>query len=99
MMQYLRDTDHEAYLLLTECGLASRAEIEMPEKKFIGPCTECRYMKSNTLEDILRVLKNPDPDDVVEVDESVRDGALACIENMFKYAEMAPSSDPCPSCE
>ncbi|MFT5241289.1 MAG: quinolinate synthase [Kiritimatiellia bacterium] len=94
MMQYLQDTDYEAYLLLTECGLASRAEIAMPDKKFIGPCVECRYMKSNTLEDILRVLKQPDDDDRVEIDASVRDGALACIENMFKYAEMKSSDAP-----
>ncbi len=89
MMQYLRDTDYEAYLLLTECGLAARAEVEMPDKHFVGPCTECRYMKSNTLQDILRVLQQPDPDDVIEIDAHVRDGALRCIENMFTYAEMA----------
>ncbi len=97
MMQFLHDTDHEAYLLLTECGLAARAEIEMPDKHFVGPCTECRYMKSNSLEDILRVLKNPDDDDRIEIDPSVREGALNCIENMFKYAEM--KSSDIPSCE
>ena len=88
MMQYLRETDAEAYLLLTECGLAGRAQVEMPEKQFIGPCVECRYMKSNTLEDILRVLKNPDPEDRIEIEPGIREGALNCINAMFTYAEM-----------
>ncbi|MDA0991093.1 MAG: quinolinate synthase NadA [Verrucomicrobia bacterium] len=88
MMNYLRQTDDEAYLLLTECGLAGRAQVEMPHKSFIGPCVECRYMKSNRLEDILRVLKNPDPDDIVDISDAVSDGALRCIEAMFHYAEM-----------
>ena len=88
MMQYLRETDDEAYLLLTECGLAGRAQVEMPEKKFIGPCVECRYMKSNTLEDILRVLKNPDDEDRIEIEPAIRERALNCINAMFTYAEM-----------
>lgn len=87
MMTYLRETDAEAYLLLTECGLAGRAQVEMPDKTFIGPCLECRYMKSNTLEDIRRVLVAPDPEDRVAIDPAVRDGALRCIDAMFHYAE------------
>lgn len=89
MMQYLRETDAEAYLLLTECGLAGRAQVEMPKKIFIGPCVECRYMKSNSLQDILRVLRNPDSEDRIEIDGEVREGALRCINAMFRYAEMA----------
>ena len=88
MMQYLRETDDEAYLLLTECGLAARAQVEMPHKEFIGPCAECRYMKSNRLEDILRVLKHPDDEDRIEIDADVRKRALLCINAMFTYAEM-----------
>lgn len=87
MMQYLRNTDYEAYLLLTECGLAGRAQVEMGHKKFIGPCLECRYMKSNQLEDILRVLKDPDEGDRIEIDFDISKRALACINEMFAYAE------------
>ena len=46
----------------------------------------CKYMKSNTLQDILRALKNPLPKDRVVLDESVRLRALKTIEAMFKYA-------------
>ena len=44
-------------------------------------------MKSNTLADILRVLKNPAARDHIRMDESVRLKALKCVEAMFRYAE------------
>jgi quinolinate synthase len=88
MMNYMReDKTGSAYLLLTECGLAGRAQAEMPGKTFIGPCLECRYMKSNSLEDVRRVLIDPEPEDIVEVSAEVREGSLRCIDQMFKYAE------------
>ncbi len=88
LMDYLRDDlSGSAYLLLTECGLAGRAQVEMPGKTFIGPCLECKYMKSNSLEDIRRVLVNPEPEDIVDVSPDVREGSLRCIDAMFRYAE------------
>jgi quinolinate synthase len=88
LMDYLRDDESgSAYLLLTECGLAGRAQVEMPQKTFIGPCVECKYMKSNSLEEIRRVLLHPEPEDVIDVSPEVREGSLRCIDAMFKYAE------------
>jgi len=88
LMDYMRrDASGSAYLLLTECGLAGRAQVEMPGKTFIGPCLECKYMKSNSLEDIRRVLVSPGPEDIVEVSPEVREGSLRCIDAMFHYAE------------
>ncbi len=88
LMDYMRkDESGSAYLLLTECGLTGRAQVEMPEKAFIGPCFECKYMKSNSLEAIKRVLVNPDPEDIVEISDEVREGSLRCIDAMFYYAE------------
>ena len=88
LMETMRkDETGNAYLLLTECGLAGRAQAEMPGKTFIGPCLECKYMKSNSLEDIRRVLTDPEPEDIVEVSPEVREGSLRCIDAMFHYAE------------
>ena len=88
LMDYMRqDKTGSAYLLLTECGLAGRAQVEMPGKVFIGPCLECRYMKSNSLEDVRRVLLNPEPEDIIEISPEVREGSLRCIDAMFRYAE------------
>jgi quinolinate synthase len=71
--------------MLTECGLSARLQQEFPDKKLVGSCTLCRYMKSNTLENILRVLKNPTPLDFVRIDEETRLKAHKSIEAMFKY--------------
>jgi quinolinate synthase len=48
-------------------------------------------MKSNSLEDILRVLKAPEPSDKVIIKEAVRQKALKSLEAMFEYAEAQPS--------
>lgn len=85
MLGYMRQTESKEFLMLTECGLSSRLQSEFPDKKLVGSCTTCRYMKSNTLEDILRVLKNPLPKDRVVIAEDVRLRALKSLEAMFHY--------------
>lgn len=87
MLDYMRETDSKEFLMLTECGLSSRLQVEFPDKKLVGSCTLCKYMKSNSLQDILRVLKNPTDRDRVKMTEDVRQRALKCVETMFKYAE------------
>ncbi len=87
MLSYMRETGAKQFLMLTECGLSARLQSEFPGKQLIGSCTMCKYMKSNTLEDILRALKNPLPRDRVILDESTRLRALKTIEAMFRYAQ------------
>ncbi|MCA9401339.1 MAG: quinolinate synthase NadA, partial [Candidatus Omnitrophica bacterium] len=88
MLNFMRETESEEFLMLTECGLSSRLQVEFPNKRLVGSCTLCRYMKSNTLEDILRVLKNPAPRDIITIEENVRPRAKKCIEAMFQYTQM-----------
>jgi len=85
MYDYVKNSSITNFLMLTECGLATRMTVEMPEKRFWGQCALCKYMKSNSLQDILRVLKNPTDRDRVTVDEDKREKALKCIEAMFYY--------------
>jgi quinolinate synthase len=85
MLDYMRQATAREFLMLTECGLSARLQQEFPDKKLVGSCTLCRYMKSNTLEEILRVLKDPTPRDYVHVDEKTRQKAKRCIEAMFQY--------------
>ena len=87
MMNFVKKSSKETFLMLTECGLTGRLESEVPEKKFIGSCTQCRYMKSNTLTDILRTLQDPRPWDEVTLDLAVIDAARSSIEQMFRYVE------------
>ena len=87
MINYVKTTDAESFFMLTECGLTSRLQLEVPEKKFIGSCTMCKYMKSNTLEDVLRVLKQPDTEDIIQIDQRMSERALNCIDAMFDYTK------------
>src|SRR3989338_138143 len=85
MLGYMRETESKEFLMLTECGLSSRLQKEFSEKKLVGTCTLCRYMKSNTLADILRAMKNPAPRDRVVLDGTTRRRAARTIEAMFAY--------------
>jgi len=86
MINYVKTSNAPSYFLLTECGLTSRLKMEAPSKKFVGSCTMCKYMKANSLEDILRVLEAPTPSDVVQLDSNTLAKASKCIEAMFTYA-------------
>lgn len=85
MLRYMEETQAKEFLMLTECGLSSRLQVEHPDKTLVGACRLCKYMKSNTLEDILRVLKNPTNRDRVVLDEAVRVRALKTLQAMFEY--------------
>lgn len=90
LMKYVQNSSAEKYFMLTECGLATRIQIELgtSNKKFIGTCTLCRYMKSNTIAQINSILKNPEnfANQEIVLDEKVMVKAKRCIENMFYYA-------------
>lgn len=86
MMKYVKATTAPYFLMLTECGLVGRLEVESPEKTFIGGCRLCPYMKMNTLEKIRDALIAPQPEQVVTLDEGLRQRAARCIDRMFELA-------------
>lgn len=94
MMKYVKTTPAPYFLMLTECGLVSRLQVEDPEKNFIGGCRLCPYMKLNSLEKIRDVLRAPRPDQIVTLDEGMRRRAARCIERMF---ELAPDGSAAPA--
>ena len=84
MMKYVKTTPAPYFLMLTECGLVGRLEVEAPEKTFIGGCRLCPYMKLNSLEKVRDALLAPRPDQIVTLDEGLRLRAARCIERMFE---------------
>ena len=88
MLNHVRKSTGNTFFLLTECGLTGVLQSEFPAKHFVGGCTTCRYMKSNSLEDILNVLENPRPENTIELSSEVQQKALQCLERMFEYAEL-----------
>ncbi len=86
MMKYVKATNAPYFLMLTECGLVGRLQVEDPEKHFIGGCRLCPYMKLNSLEKIRTALAAPRPDQVVTLDEPLRRRAARSLERMFELA-------------
>jgi len=86
MMKYVRSTSAPYYLMLTECGLVGRLSVEDPEKAFIGGCRLCPYMKKNSLLKIRDALLDPQPEQIIELDEELRLRAARCIDRMFELA-------------
>jgi quinolinate synthase len=86
MMQYVKSTNAPYYLMLTECGLVGRLAIEDPEKNFIGGCRLCPYMKMNSLLKIRDALADPQPEQIITLEEGLRKRAARCIERMFELA-------------
>ena len=86
MMKYVKTTGAPYYLMLTECGLVGRLQVESPEKAFIGGCRLCPYMKLNSLEKVRDALKAPRPEQIITLDETIRRRAARCIERMFELA-------------
>jgi quinolinate synthase len=84
MMTYVKTTKAPYFLMLTECGLVGRLEVEAPEKEFIGGCRLCPYMKLNSLEKIRDALAAPRPDQIVNLEEGLRRRASRAIERMFE---------------
>jgi len=86
MMAYVEKTPAPAYMMVTECGLADRMRVEHPEKEFIGMCGLCPYMKMNTLPLIEQVLRAPNKDQIIEIDEDVRVKAERALLKMFEIS-------------
>ena len=86
MLNHVRESERDTFFLLTECGLTGILQSEFPKKKFAGGCTMCKYMKSNSLEDILNVLENPGAQNIIEIDPKTQKNALQCVNQMFEYS-------------
>ncbi len=75
-------------MLITECGTADRIRAETEnELNLIGTCVMCRYMKMTQLEDILQALRDPRPEQIIELNADVIERASRSLDEMFRLAE------------
>lgn len=82
MRKYVRNNPADAYLLATECGLASTVKAEFPDKNIVGPCNLCPYMKKIDLYNTLKVLQDEVPE--INVNEETRIRALKSLDKMLE---------------
>jgi quinolinate synthase len=75
-------------MLITECGTADRVRAESEnELNLIGTCVMCRYMKMTQLEDILQALREPHPNQIIELEDEIIQRAQRSLDEMFRLAE------------
>lgn len=86
MMKYVKGTKAPYFLMLTECGLVSRLEVEDPEKTFVAACKLCPYMKLNSLAKVRDALRDPRPEQLIDLDAGLRQRAQASLDRMFELS-------------
>jgi quinolinate synthase len=94
MINYVKKTDNEKFIVATEAGILHAMQREVPGKSLIPApshenntcaCSECGYMKMNTLPKLLSCMVHETP--VIEVEESLRLRALLPIQRMLDISK------------
>lgn len=90
MLHFMRNDAAAVFIVATEAGILDQLSKEMPQKTFIPApthedntcaCSECAFMKVNTLTKLFLCLKNESPE--ITIDEKLRLKALRPIEKML----------------
>lgn len=87
MLNYVRESEAKTFMLVTECGLTDRFKAEFKDKEIVGTCILCPYMKEIQLEDVLKALKDPAPEQVIEIPPDVADRARDSLNKMFELEQ------------
>lgn len=90
MIAYCRESPADTFIIVTESGMLHRLRRELPGKTFIpGPtelcaCADCRYMKMNTLEKMVRALETLQPR--IELPPALAERARLPLERMLEWS-------------
>ncbi|UGU14624.1 quinolinate synthase NadA [Sinomicrobium kalidii] len=91
--EYIRNSNSTSFIIGTEAGIIHQLEKESPGKQFIPlpshednscACSECAFMKVNTVEKLYRCLRDETPE--VFVDETLLEKALLPIRKMLSLS-------------
>ncbi len=84
MLNHVRESSAETFMLVTECGLTDRFKAELKGRNIVGSCILCPYMKEITLMDILNTLKKPTSEQLVEITPTIAEQARISLEKMYE---------------
>ena len=93
MINYIKKSDCPEFIIATEAGILHQMKKEVPGKLLIPApavenntcaCSECPYMKMNTLEKLYRCLRDETPE--VNVPEITRKKALIPLKRMLEIS-------------
>ena len=94
MINYVRQHQEQKFIVATEAGILHKMKEEMPNTELIPApakedntcaCSECHFMKMNTLQKLYDCLLNESPQ--IEVDEAIIERALLPIERMLELSK------------
>ncbi len=94
MINYVKTNPHNKFIVATEFGILHKMQQEVPDKILIPApakedntcaCSECGYMKMNTLQKVYDCLLNETPE--VTVSEDIIKKALVPIERMLELSK------------
>lgn len=94
MINYVKTCPKEKFIVATEAGILHKMQQEVPGKVFIPApteedntcaCSECAFMKVNTLQKLYNCLLNESPQ--IEVPENIRKKALLPIKRMLELSK------------
>ena len=90
MINFVKQNPREKFIVATEAGILHQMKLEVPEAELIPAptqedntcaCSECAYMKVNTLQKLYDCLLNESPQ--IEVSKEIRERALVPIQRML----------------
>jgi quinolinate synthase len=90
LLNYVQSSSSEKFIVATEAGILYKMRQLVPNKTIIPApalesnscaCSECPYMKMNTLEKLYNALYYEMPE--IQVNEKTQIGALKALNNML----------------
>jgi quinolinate synthase len=92
LLDFVQKDKAKEYIVATEAGILYEMQKRCPKKTFIPApveddtcaCSECAFMKLNTLEKLYHCLLNESPE--VKMDKKLMDGARIPIQRMFELS-------------
>lgn len=93
LLNYVKTSSAQKFIVATEAGILHKMQKEASNKTFIAApaneancnCSECAYMKLNTLKKLYLCMKYELPD--VEIEESLRKKAVKSINRMLEISK------------
>jgi len=85
MMNFIKDSDKDEFIIVTETGIIYRMQQENPTKRFYDPTNPavCMNMKKTTLKHLYEALKDDKYE--IKLSDEVISKATGCLDEMLKY--------------
>lgn len=81
MAQAAQNDDATEFIVVTECGMKEKLMIDVPQKRFLGFCNICPYMKEINLDNVLEALQKEQF--VIEIQPDIAEKARKTVERMI----------------